>query len=196
MYNILFEPENLWKEEDRSTIFSALDLVGIALARNTELNPVDAFNKVYEQVIFRLYNALPYFAYSQHEVIWFEWGKVDLHFAVHELGHVFDQHVLQKQPSKELWKNGVWTPSGIQVTGSVGNAYYNRCMGKRAPANGYNSDGLPDMVHYRKLENFNEAHEDFADIFMNWVFNSFAPNDAGLALYNWMEVNIPLWLNR
>ena len=37
--------------------------------------------------------------------------------------------------------------------------------------------------------------EDFADMFMNYVFNSFANNSAGDARNSWMQDNMGHWLD-
>ncbi len=42
----------------------------------------------------------------------------------------------------------------------------------------------------------NNEFEDFADIWLNWVYGSFVPNPAGWALYSWTEENMDAWLGR
>jgi len=36
--------------------------------------------------------------------------------------------------------------------------------------------------------------EEFADMFLGWSFNGFAPNQAGAARYSWMSANMPRWI--
>jgi hypothetical protein len=38
--------------------------------------------------------------------------------------------------------------------------------------------------------------EEFADMFMNWAFDSFADNTGGDARYQWMQSHMSVWLNR
>jgi hypothetical protein len=39
-----------------------------------------------------------------------------------------------------------------------------------------------------------EDGEEFADMFLNWVFDSFANDPAGAARYNWMDENMADWI--
>ena len=65
---------------------------------------------------------------------------------------------------------------------------------------GYKSGGIPDMCHgpnqYPDDWNVGDTafHEDWADMFMNWVFDSFDLMDnahgAGIARYNWMQTQM------
>ena len=40
----------------------------------------------------------------------------------------------------------------------------------------------------------NTPNEDFADMFLNWAFDSFADDPMGEARYAWMEENMADWI--
>lgn len=47
---------------------------------------------------------------------------------------------------------------------------------------------------YRQ-NSYPNAREDFADMYMNYIFNSFASDDAGSARYAWMENHMSAWIS-
>jgi len=59
---------------------------------------------------------------------------------------------------------------------------------------------------YHGPDNWSDAaayshNEEFADMFMNWAFNSFdyqlsSVNGAGMARYTWMYTNMAEWIGR
>lgn len=66
---------------------------------------------------------------------------------------------------------------------------------------GYKSNHAPDMYHgqhewndWNSIDNYVARNEDYADMFMNWVYDSFNYSDASLGAgylrYDWMTVNI------
>ena len=68
---------------------------------------------------------------------------------------------------------------------------------------GYKSRGAPDLYH--GLADWddvatNTVNEEFADMFMNWIFNSFEYSSrakgAETARYKWMTTNIAEWIGR
>ncbi len=42
----------------------------------------------------------------------------------------------------------------------------------------------------------NSSGEDFADMFMNWVENSFDTNAASQARYSWMKAHMALFVDK
>gem|GEM_PF-6351733 len=92
----------------------------------------------------------------------------------------------------QLLADGIFDANGNLITESG-----NRYNGRSAPENGYYCDSYVGECQYHSKDvddYWNDPSEDFADIFMNWVFDSFYPNSAGAALYNWTETNMATWL--
>jgi hypothetical protein len=47
------------------------------------------------------------------------------------------------------------------------------------------------MEHRTAYDDFaSNSHEDFADMFMNWVFGTFAEDDYGAKRNDWMTTNV------
>jgi hypothetical protein len=133
----------------------------------------------------------------------FKPGEVTPRLTVHELGHAFEKHMKAQDggnysgtnnPVQLLIDYGIWDTNGSFVTGAR-NGRYDRNGGRNAPQNGYWSDDYRDewQWHPRNMTDGNNAYEDWADIFVNWVNNSFFPNSAGKALYDWAETNMSVW---
>jgi hypothetical protein len=64
---------------------------------------------------------------------------------------------------------------------------------------GYVSNTPPWQYHPMTVNDEGEIDgdnpwEDFADMFVNWVFNTFASNDAGSARYDWMQEHANTWI--
>jgi hypothetical protein len=125
-------------------------------------------------------------------------GKVTPRLIVHELGHSFEKHIWTKNggkyygtnnPIQLLADDGIYDVIGNLITGKG-----NRNNDMNAPDNGYYSDDIPDQYHARGKVDGDDGNEDWADMFMNWVYDSFYPNPAGDALYNWINVNMAEWL--
>ncbi len=97
-----------------------------------------------------------------------------------------------------LRATGVYAPDGAKVTGTKYGNYYIRNMGSKAPGNSYWSDNVRDenLEHPISMDEGNNEFEDFADIWLNWVYQSFVPNKAGWALYSWADNNMDTWLGR
>ncbi len=110
----------------------------------------------------------------------------------HELGHTFDHNI-------DGWGYGrtqlsvatILDADGNHVTGkNTQNTF------KRTTA-GYACDDFPCMQHPIDLDGLGPTPgEDFADMFMNWVHNSFATNSAGQARQHWMTTNMGGWLDK
>jgi RHS repeat-associated protein len=119
----------------------------------------------------------------------------------HEVGHIF----------------GTLSGSGT-VFGFQKNALYDNTVllagvllvsnGKdylvRRTAIGYMEDNQPYIQHFLN-DDFSAyeteakrkeaaATEEYADMFMNWVFNSFSSNSAGAVRYNFMNERMPNWI--
>jgi hypothetical protein len=137
----------------------------------------------------------------------------DPRLIVHELGHVLHQNNLARNLYGDLLisENAIVDDTRIWVTGlhprgdeCRDNTDPNSSLGIRCAATtvnqygsfertffGYTGDRIPDVYHGRDFGDWNTANEDFADMFMNWAYNSFDyradANNAGTKRYDWMD---------
>jgi hypothetical protein len=127
----------------------------------------------------------------------------DPRLIVHELGHALQhsRYINDTQgPYASLETAAITDDRGLWVTGKHPGGLFDRT------ALGYVSENPPDMYHgkglYPTTWNSNESHEarneDFADMYMNWVYNSFDYRStvygAGTNRYNWIEDHIAGWI--
>jgi hypothetical protein len=119
----------------------------------------------------------------------------------HELGHSFETRVYDS-----LGSNVTGAP--VNMLAAIGNAIkdlrgrhvsgYDPNAGTFVRTmEGYGDCGL--ICSYHPLDMMPEgdsAGEDYADMFMNWAYGSFAndTNGAGSARYNWINDNIAHWI--
>jgi len=120
-------------------------------------------------------------------------------------------------PEQQLQNKGIYTTGGIFITGDNANGGYNR-NGNRELISAYldgdyyrivptdcidenGKVGKKDIYHYtpyqwhpKSMDGGNTAAEDFADIFQNWVFSSFAHNESGNGINDWMNKWMPVWM--
>ncbi len=114
-----------------------------------------------------------------------------LHQITHEFGHQFDR-AIQGVGSGVLGRSTIITPGGDYVSGVTGGNYV------RSP-NGYAHGGnMPGVSHIIDNNNSNcyggSPCEDFADMFMNWTWNSFDSGTMGAARYGWMDSYMGSWI--
>lgn len=132
---------------------------------------------------------------------------------VHELGHVLHQN----NPARNLYgdllisENAILDDLGQWVTGMhpsgpdcQNNNDPNSSLGIRCAATsgnqyrsfertflGYTGERNPHVYHGKGFDDWNTANEDFADMFMNWAYNTFDysadANSAGTKRYDWMD---------
>ena len=133
-----------------------------------------------------------YYGETDGSVITF-YGYLSPEDMIHELGHRINNAANQgltnllNDPS-----HTVFDMHNKFVTGNRGNGY-DRGGGNAAPLNGYITDrpACPYQCHPRWMEpNGNSANEEWADMFMNFIGDTFANNSAGSALYNWTTTNL------
>jgi hypothetical protein len=127
-------------------------------------------------------------------------GKIDARLVAHELGHLFNRIISnagEVSPYDDLYRTRIEDISGNWVTGINDDGVWERGYV------GYKSKGAPDLYH--GPDDWDDPatgtkNEEFADMFMNWVFNSFdySPKvfGAGTARYNWMTTNMTEWISR
>ncbi len=117
----------------------------------------------------------------------------------HEFGHTFAQEY-GNRPYFALDDTQLIDQDGNWVFGTHPGGSYERTL------LGYQGDAPPYMYHGRRNwtdwdSNVNNVarNEDYADMFMNWVYNSFDSSGgllgAGNQRYDWMTVNITETLN-
>jgi RHS repeat-associated protein len=132
-----------------------------------------------------------YYGETDGSVITF-YGHLSPEDMIHELGHRINNAANQgltnllDDPSY-----AVFDMHNKFVTGNRGNGY-DRGGGNPAPQNGYRSDlPCPYQCHPRSMDaSGNTANEEWADMFMNFIGNTYADNPAGNALYNWTTTNL------
>jgi hypothetical protein len=100
-------------------------------------------------------------------------------------------------PYLSLSNAAITDATGKWVTGTHPGGPFERT------ARGYQKEREPYMYHgpdnwddWNSNADHVARNEDFADMFMNWTFNSFDQNSAGLARYSWMTTNMSSWINQ
>jgi len=194
-YNVNFVGH--WKKSERAAVMTGVEQVAKALSRVTGEPPVQAFNRVFGKVTFRKVTSLSggWFARTSGRTIWVHRAYPRL--IVHELGHVFS-YVRRSDPERQLYKDPIRDPEGRFITGSR-NGHYDRNGGRKAPRNGYKSDysgANGYQQHPRNTPFGNTATEDWGDIFMNWVYQSFVNNRAGKAINRWTSEHMNGWIKK
>jgi len=108
----------------------------------------------------------------------------------HELGHTFDHNI-------DGWGYGRTRLDRASIIDAFGNHVTGRNAQntfERTSA-GYQCSDFPCMQHPIDLDDLGPtAGEDFADMFMSWVQNSFSNDSAGRARNHWMTTNMGEWL--
>ena len=108
----------------------------------------------------------------------------DPRLIVHELGHAL-QHSRYNDnstgPYGDLKKpeNAIIDDRGAWVTGQHPEPPQSDGKFERTFL-GYKSNQIPDVYHGVEYDDWNSPNEDFADMFMNWVYNSSAILNMGL----------------
>jgi RHS repeat-associated protein len=124
------------------------------------------------------------------------YGHLSPQDMIHEFGHRINN--ADSQGFTNLLDDpdhAVYDVNGSFVTGNTGKGY-NRGGNQPAPNNGYRSDSpCPYQCHPRNMDAAgNTANEEWADMFMNFIGNTFAPNPAGDALFSWTITNLATFI--
>ena len=200
--------EGKWSSSDKWKILFGVKAVGNAFANVIGyINPNTAFKNVYGSGLkFKLNSGAADGSWAcESSISGFSCdadssGKIDARLVAHELGHIFNGIISiagEMTPYDDLWRASIRDDFGNWVTGIKNNGTWARGY------DGYKSRGVPDLYH--GPANWDDAatgtpNEEFADMFMNWVFNSldYRPkaDGAGTARYNWMTTNMTEWLDR
>ncbi len=121
-------------------------------------------------------------------------GKITPRLIVHEFGHVFNAHLVNSglaNPYEELSKATIMDAEGRKVQGINEKGVWERSF------SGYVSDRASGVYHGKEYSDWNSPGEDFADMYMNWVFDTFSTDlaGAGAARCTWMETHMAVWLD-
>jgi RHS repeat-associated protein len=108
----------------------------------------------------------------------------------HEYGHVLDNQ-LGGAGTDLMESSGIYDVNRNWVTG----LHTDTQRDYERTTTGYGCDRVPCMMHPLDwLPDGPTASEEFADMWMNYVQDSFAANDAGVARYDFMDDNLPILL--
>jgi RHS repeat-associated protein len=211
-YGITFEGS--WNEDQKASILAAVSAVGAKLSTFLgSITNASAFVAVYGSPLYFVKGGSGGACQAGYQrVVCYANAELNDRFFVHELGHVL-QHSIDgvnsrqptptptKGPYYDLEKAAIKDGDGNWVTGT-----HTEYGGQfERTIRGYISDGIPDMYHGpNNFDNWNSnldytaRNEDFADMFMNWVFNSFdyrnKAKGAGILRYNWVQDHMQSWI--
>jgi hypothetical protein len=118
-------------------------------------------------------------------------GSINSRVIAHEFGHVFNANMVNNglaSPYDVLGDSTIVDANGNWVEGINSAEIWQRTF------SGYQSDRAPDVYHGIRFDDWNSVGEDFADMYMNYIFNSFSADLAGTARYNWMDTHMEIWL--
>jgi hypothetical protein len=190
--------EGKWSNENIRTVLQALGRIGyVLMAINGEKNEQAAFSKVYGKTTITWNDqagdgcgaGANSFSCNRDTIL-------TAKLVAHELGHVFSWEY-GGNPYTDLGNAALQDDEGKWITGKhtePGGVFERTELG-------YKSGGPPDMYHgpddweddWDSNENNVARNEDYADMFMNWVFDSFdysGASGAGQYRYDWMTTNV------
>jgi len=117
--------------------------------------------------------------------------KISARLFAHELGHVFNTRAASI-PYTMLASTTIQDRKKHHVTGINEAGVFKRTN------LGYRSAWFPDQQHPLDMDSMgNTPGEDFADMLLNWAFNTFSDDEtgAGAARYEWMATNMAAWIS-
>ena len=213
-FGVIFEGD--WNDEQTTVILSTVTFIGQRLSPYVGgLSSNEVFKKVYGET----------FRFSKNgsgtgcEAGYYEnvrqivcGSRVDLtdRLLAHEFGHALKisiDFVNARQstptptegPYYDLQKAAIIDNENNWVTGTHPEGVFERTL------RGYTGEYLPDVYHGREWSDWNSNNdnrarsEDFADMFLNWVFDSFDysldAKGAGVKRKKWMDENMQKWIN-
>jgi RHS repeat-associated protein len=126
---------------------------------------------------------------------------------VHELGHVFSR-ILSSSTANygnngagDILYRGVWQGNWAKL--NCNDDWPNRWKTAYGPNYGFASDGVNDLtwqLHFMQDQGLYAANEEFADMFLGWVFNKWETDASNSLTYaggmrsDWMNHWMPIWL--
>jgi len=183
--------------EQKKAIRQAVEDVGYALWGYIGNSPWEAFEMTMGSVNFVFDEAkqIDGWAITEIDTITFD-NSINTERAsiagiirtvTHEFGHILDVRT-GLSGSGSMWTT-INDLEGKYVTGVNGDGIWVR---KNA---GYGSDSYPDQMHPADKNGGQSTIEEFADMFMNWVYDSFAQDAAGDARFGFMTTNMADWVS-
>ncbi len=120
-------------------------------------------------------------------------------WAAHELGHAFNAATRQ---SGEFWgqgyidlaQQGVWVGEARIAGNLIPESYSNNDNYIRT-SYGYRDGLITENGGPYQQNNSPFVEEDFADMFSNWAYNSFASGNEGDARYGFMDNHMANWIS-
>ncbi len=213
LYGIVFTAAEgqFWDARDKAAILEAAGAIGQALVEavtGTERWDLLGEPTPDPETLFReVYGTTTFYQSNESRSYWAEVAgstvtiyanaptntDPNIHYtfynACHELGHVFDNRT-GRTARGQLASEGISytdaTGRSVPIAGGVQN--YLRVNA------GYASPGLPWQQNNVTEWGGISAGEDFADMFLGWSYNHFAPDAAGAARYQWMSDHMSVWI--
>ncbi|MEW5869739.1 MAG: RHS repeat-associated core domain-containing protein [Chloroflexota bacterium] len=200
LYGITFGGKGKWTEEAKAAVVLAANRIGRAFLEilsdllGEEIGSTrDAFVKVFGKITIILTDSDRNGCDAGYQVITCGGATViDSRLIAHELGHVF-AYRYDNKPYNKLREAKIMDRGGHLVAGDSGSGYLRTTSGFKGNVPPYMYHGPIDFE-----EDWNVGsiawHEDWADMFMNWAFDSFdltlEANGAGWSRYWWMMTNM------
>lgn len=178
-----------WTFDDAYSAYLGVFNVASALAYASGRESVDIFRRVYGPLSFILDtdgSGLWSCSSTGNIICVNAEGRITDRLIAHELGHEFRRRLLSRDVDlyAVLGSTTISDVNGDYVSG-VRNGAWDRTF------NGYMGTGAPYVYHGSDdFDDWNSPGEDFADMFMNWVYDSFSVDLAGEARYDWMDDNM------
>jgi len=190
-----------WSKEEEEAIRSSVVETGIALASvmDGDSTPWEAFAEVFGEMEYSKFdkdsngNSGYCTGMTANGITCYSGEPVDPRLFTHELGHVFS-HAYADTPYTDLEGEKIVDSKGNWIMGTHDNGIYQRTT------RGYPSDKEPTLYHDTDWADFEtNAHDDYADMFMNWVYGTFDYSalayNAGVIRDNWMTTNVASYIN-
>ena len=181
----------IWTFNDAYSAYLGVSNVALALAYASGREAVDIFRRVYGPLSFILDtdgSGLWSCASTGNVTCTNAVGRITGGLIAHELGHEFRRRLLSHGIDAYVVLGGdtILDADGNYVSG-VHNGEWDRDFA------GYRGGYAPYVYHGREFDDWNSVNEDFADMFMNWVYGSFSDDPAGLARNTWMVDYMQAW---
>ena len=203
-YGITFE--GAWSDDEVAAVYDALWNISTRFAEITGEIGWQVFKEVFGDMVFSKGGAGADCTGGAGSVNCGAGADITGQFIAHELGHSFAQ-TFGTTPYDDLEGSQIIDDNGVVVGEGIGPGEYYRTT------IGYGSNGEPDMYHGEaewpgdwnsNAGNDVALREDYADMFMNWAYDSFdystvkSTNNrnpgAGANRYMWMNNNVSSYL--
>jgi len=211
--------EGGWSEEEKRDVLAALSAVGSKIAAFIGGTSASAFMAVFGSPLYFVKGGgeggeqcQAGFNEGVYAISCGAFADITDRFIVHELGHSLQQHidgVNARQPTPTPTLGPYYSLAATAIKDDRGNwvtgTHQETNIFERTTL-GYLSGGIPDMYHgpiefehdWNSNDGYTARNEDFADMYMNWVFHSFRYDSdaygAGNKRDNWVQSNMPAWI--